>query len=84
MESGDITEQDVPQDTSGVIEKSLWVDKYSPRSYMELLSDDVSTVFVYNTGYPNSLICMKPSTIGTLKAIFPDYSQIARSFPKLF
>ena len=37
----DISEQEVPQDT-GVTEKSLWVDKYSPRSYVELLSDDVS------------------------------------------
>ncbi|CAB4009807.1 chromosome transmission fidelity 18 homolog, partial [Paramuricea clavata] len=39
MENDDMTEQEVPQDT-GASEKSLWVDKYSPRSYMELLSDD--------------------------------------------
>ncbi len=78
MESDDITEQDVPQDTSGVIEKSLWVDKYSPRSYMELLSDDVSTGFMYNTRNPNNLICMKLSTIGTLKAIFSDCSQLPK------
>lgn len=29
----------------GVNEKGLWVDKYSPKAYVELLSDDVSTLF---------------------------------------
>jgi hypothetical protein len=40
-EDDDTTEQQVPQH-SDVSEKSLWVDKYSPKSYVELLSDDVS------------------------------------------
>ncbi|XP_028395275.1 chromosome transmission fidelity protein 18 homolog isoform X2 [Dendronephthya gigantea] len=35
----DMTETEAAQEAS-VKEKSLWVDKYSPRSYMELLSDD--------------------------------------------
>ena len=42
MESDDMAEQPVPQ-LAGEIEKSLWVDKYSPKSYVELLSDDVSS-----------------------------------------
>lgn len=37
----DMTEHQALQEAS-VREKSLWVDKYSPRSYVELLSDDVS------------------------------------------
>ena len=48
MENDDLTEQEVPHDT-GASEKSLWVDKYSPRSYMELLSDDVSQGFIFST-----------------------------------
>lgn len=33
---------DTEEDSGRVREKVLWVDKYSPRSYIELLSDDVS------------------------------------------
>jgi hypothetical protein len=46
-EDDDTTEQQVPQH-SDVSEKSLWVDKYSPKSYVELLSDDVSWILVQN------------------------------------
>ena len=36
----DMTEEEARPDAT-VKEKSLWVDRYSPKSYMELLSDDV-------------------------------------------
>ena len=39
MENDDMVEQSLPQHADE-IEKSLWVDKYSPKSYVELLSDD--------------------------------------------
>lgn len=42
-ESRDDEEKDDPEDTEGRNSR-LWVDRFSPRHYTELLSDDVSNV----------------------------------------
>lgn len=36
-------ENDDPEDSEGLMSR-LWVDRFSPRHYTELLSDDVSAV----------------------------------------
>lgn len=43
-ESLEDKESDDPEDTEGQTSR-LWVDRFSPRHYTELLSDDVSFVF---------------------------------------
>lgn len=44
-ESREDKENDDPEDTEGQAYR-LWVDRFSPRHYTELLSDDVSHVLV--------------------------------------
>lgn len=44
-ESREDDEKDDPADTEGQTSR-LWVDRFSPRHYTELLSDDVRTVSV--------------------------------------
>lgn len=47
-----------PSDADGQTSR-LWVDRFSPRHYTELLSDDVSTVSLYLL----SLLSINPSLL---------------------
>lgn len=51
-ESSEDKENDDPGDADGKISR-LWVDRFSPRHYTELLSDDVS--FLHNFTYTPTL-----------------------------
>ncbi len=47
-ESSEDKENDDPEDAEGQTSR-LWVDRFSPRHYTELLSDDVSVLYNFTT-----------------------------------
>ena len=47
LQDNGMNDESDEESVNGVNEKGLWVDKYSPKAYVELLSDDVSIFVQY-------------------------------------